>query len=523
MDHEVKKMMRSHREEMMDFVDQWLQRLEASTTGIPRQGSHGPSGRPKPDAGVPKPLDDPPGEDPTQERKQETRFSQATTRMDSYSLAHFADQQVSEAFVRETSKQAVGSSSVGTARPKWKFKTLRKWQKKVANVMNSNLSTSFWTTLILTNSLYLGIHVEITATNPQVSEIPAFFRIHLAYAVIFTLEVLLRSFASGSLMEYVWLSKAWAWNWLDLFVVVSSWIEMGVDFVNSDGRAANTNLRIMRILRIGRLARVVRVVRVVRLFRALRTLVASLMGTLKSLFWSFLLLGLVIYIFGILFTDVLLDFRATVGGTGQDFEEMQKYFGNLGSSAATLFRAISDGISWQTAADALQPAGQFWVQLFHFYIAFCSFALLNVMTGVFCNSAIKAAENDAELLVQSMVQMRKELREQVVALFHSIDKRGLGRVTITDVEKAFDTEAMQAFIQALQLGAVDAWTLFTTLDKDGDFELSVDEFTERCMQLHGPAKSVDLFAVKMQNTKLQNQMNRVEDIVAAQWDMRSAQ
>ena len=190
MDHEVKKMMRSHREEMMDFVDQWLQRLEASVPTGPRvPGSHGPSGKPKPDAGVPKPLDDPPGEDPTQERLfQETRFSQATTRMDSYSLAHFADQQVSEAFVRETSKQAVGSSSVGTARPKWKFKTLRKWQKKVANVMNSNLSTSFWTTLILTNSLYLGIHVEITATNPQVSEIPAFFRIHLAYAVIFTLE-----------------------------------------------------------------------------------------------------------------------------------------------------------------------------------------------------------------------------------------------------------------------------------------------------------------------------------------------
>ena len=51
---------------------------------------------------------------------------------------------------------------------------------------------------------------------------------------------------------------------------------------------------------------------------------------------------------------------------------------------------------------------------------------------------------------------------------------------------------------------MDAWTLFTTLDKDGDFELSVDEFTERCMQLHGPAKSVDLFAVKMQNAPWTN-------------------
>ena len=87
-------------------------------------------------------------------------------------------------------------------------------------------------------------------------------------------------------MEYVWLSKAWAWNWLDLFVVVSSWVEMAVDFANGDGRAANTNLRIMRIMRIGRLARVVRVVRVVRLFRALRTLVASLMGDLTGSFRS---------------------------------------------------------------------------------------------------------------------------------------------------------------------------------------------------------------------------------------------
>ena len=67
-----------------------------------------------------------------------------------------------------------------------------------------------------------------------------------------------------------------------------------------------------------------------------------------------------------------------------------------------------------------------------------------VYPGVFCNSAITAAENDTELLVQSTVQMRKELRDHVVSLFHSIDERGLGRVTITDFEKAFDTEAMQA-------------------------------------------------------------------------------
>eukprot|EP00435_Cladocopium_sp_Y103_P062062 s1541_g23.t1 len=493
---------------MVAFVDEWLQRLEELAESQRLKVSKGPSARPHPAGGVPKPLPDPPPDD--REDKEKSQQQRVTARMDSYALATFADLQVSEAH-REVSKSAVGSTGVS----KKSSKSLQKVRKKVAEVMNSQLSTTFWTMMILTNSVYLGIHVEITAVNPTVSHIPAFFYIHLGFASIFTVEVLLRAFAAGSPYEYLWACKTWAWNCLDLFVVVSSWAEMMVDFASGDSRAANTNLRIMRIMRIGRLARVVRVVRVVRLFRALRTLVASLVGTLKSLFWSFTLMALVIYIFGILFTDVLLDFRETAGSMGPELDQMKKYFGNLGSSSATLFRAISDGISWEIAADSLQPAGQFWVQLFHFYVAFCSFALLNVMTGVFCNSAIKAAENDTELLVQSTVQMRKELRDHVVSLFHSIDERGLGRVTITDFEKAFDTEAMQAFIHALQLGAVDAWTFFTTVDKDGDFEVSVDEFTERCMQLHGPAKSVDLFAVRMQNTKLQTQLNRMEDIMAA--------
>eukprot|EP00438_Fugacium_kawagutii_P028214 Skav200383 [mRNA] locus=scaffold2518:413221:416712:- [translate_table: standard] len=434
-------MLRSHRDELMSFVDGWLRRfqdMEGQRFREPRVVPEVPGcgARHWQRPGVPKPREVDPPELRVEPREEVTsaeaepiriasKASRRADRMDSYALATYADKAVSEEFNRVASKSESGKSSRSMGFSP-SFQKIRRMQKKLAHVMNSQLSTSFWTMLILTNSIYLGVHVEITAMNPEISQIPAFFYIHLAYAIIFTVEVLLRAFAAGSLCEYLWASKPWAWNWLDVFVVVSSWAEMVVGFANGDGRAANTNLRIMRIMRIGRLARVVRVVRVVRLFRALRTLVASLMGTLKSLFWSFLLLGLVIYIFGILFTDVLLDFREgqSASGTGDgstaELDHMKRYFGNLGTSSATLFRAISDGISWQAAADSLKPA------------------------GVFCNSAIKAAENDTELLVQSTVQMRKELRAHVVNLFHDIDARGLGRVTITDFEKAFDTDTMQA-------------------------------------------------------------------------------
>lgn len=225
-------------------------------------------------------------------------------RMDSYALARITDQHVSEAIkaaghLQNPMKNHEKALFRASERLVWSFceafdrkiaetfngsfqlrapKSLQRWRRRLAQVMDSHLSNGLWTFLILTNSIYLGVHLEITARDAALAQRPIFFQIHLGYAVLFTLEVLLRALAARSLWQYV-AGRNWAWNCLDIFVVVSSWVEMAVDFATGEAKTANTNLRIVRILRMGRLARVVRVVRVVRLFRALRTLVASLMGT----------------------------------------------------------------------------------------------------------------------------------------------------------------------------------------------------------------------------------------------------
>ena len=61
------------------------------------------------------------------------------------------------------------------------------------------------------------------------------------------------------------------------------------------------------------------------------------------------------------------------------------------------------------------------------------------------------------------------------------------------------------------MNAVDAWTLFDSLDADGDHLVSYEDFAERCMQLAGTARSVDLFALKQQTSKLWEQLETVED------------
>ena len=133
------------------------------------------------------------------------------------------------------------------------------------------------------------------------------------------------------------------------------------------------------MFKITRLLQVVRSLRIVRFIGALRALVSSVIDTTRQLVWALILLVLVIYSFAILFTDACQDHMFRVGHD----EVMSEHFGSVYSSCTTLFQSILAGMDWKAAADSLLPLGIFWVQLFNLYIAFCGFAVLNVMTGVF--------------------------------------------------------------------------------------------------------------------------------------------
>ena len=198
------------------------------------------------------------------------------------------------------------------------------------------------------------------------------------------------------------------------------------------------------------LCQVVRSVRLIKFLGALRALVMSVVDTTRQLAWALLLLGLVIYSFGILFADAALDhsLRYSLG----DEHALMLYFGGVYLSCQTLFRAILGGLDWEVAANALIDVGWFWVQLFHTYIAFCGFAVLNVMTGVFVNSAIKTRERDHE----TQLQNKQRFKELVSKIWSRMDSTGVGQITITEFEKMFEDDEMKAFFQTIEINAVDA-------------------------------------------------------------------
>ena len=79
------------------------------------------------------------------------------------------------------------------------------------------------------------------------------------------------------------------------------------------------------------------------------------------------------------------------------FDSMCEFYGTLGLTMFTLFKSISGGINWHEMITPLEDVGFYCVGLFVMFICFTIFAVLNVVTGVFCNSAIENANRDPAL------------------------------------------------------------------------------------------------------------------------------
>lgn len=235
---------------------------------------------------------------------------------------------------------------------------------------------------------------------------------------------------------------------------------------------------------------------------ALRTLVTSILSTLKALFWALLLLFLIIYIFALLFTRAVDEFIFKENKidqlTPEEASASDQYFGTLFHSMLTLFMSIAGGVSWEDAIAPLMAISTVWLLAFLFYVSFTYFAVLNVVTGVFCQSAIESAQQDHAAVVQSMLENKEAHLSKMRAVFSEIrenspsNAEGDEAITFAMLEGKINSPTVQQLLETLGLDVWDAWSFFKLLDTDGGGSIELEEFFMGCLRLGGNARGLEL-------------------------------
>lgn len=373
---------------------------------------------------------------------------------------------------------------------------------------------SFVMSLILVNVVIVGVEVDMSARLPS-NEIPMLFiTLDRVFTVIFLLELMLK-LCVLSCSEFFG-GPDRTWNIFDLLIISISVIEMFLSVFSSLGKLISaSHLRMLRVLRLARAFRGIRAMRLLRFIASLRTLMYSIVNTLRSLAWTVLLLVMIFYIFGVAFTQAISDHcrDEAIGVTGDvnavpqcSSQTINAQWLSLPRSMLTLFKSATNGIAWGDVADPLFEVSFFLVVVFIIYFAFTFFAVLNVVTGVFCHTAIESANSDKDIAIRVQLNQQQSYVRAIKGMFRDIDADGSNSITIDEFERTLDDERMKAYLASIDVDTVDAWTLFSLIDKDMSGCIDVEEFVTGCLNLRGSAKALHIAKMSYENKHTRQMM-----------------
>lgn len=277
----------------------------------------------------------------------------------------------------------------------------------------------------------------------------------------------------------------------DAFLVTMQVIDQMLDLLV---QVSISNISAMRVLRILRVVRIVRVIRLLRMISELRSIVASVIGSLKAVGWTMLILLTLIYLVAVYLTQLLIEARISSLSDAAELAEFSRWYGTLPRSLLTLYQAISGGVDWNDAATPLiDNVSPIFGLLFAMYVAFTVLAILNVVTGVFVEAALQSAKEDKEIYLVNHIR-------------GVIDGMGAGNNETIDwptFKASLNTTDMREVFKAIDVDIEDAAGLFKLLDLNGNGVVTKEEILDGCLGFRGPAKALDL-ALMMRDIKRMN-------------------
>ncbi|XOV94128.1 MAG: ion transporter [Bacteroidota bacterium] len=258
--------------------------------------------------------------------------------------------------------------------------------KVLKNFFESNLFQTFITTVIIINSILIGLETSRSIVLKYGDIIDT---IDLIILIIFCIEILLKIYV------YKLSFFRSSWNVFDFCVVAISLAPAAGSF------------SVFRALRI------IRTLRLLKSIPKLRLIIESLIKSLPSIGWIIVLVSIVFYIYAVV-------------GVGLFGSFYPKYFGDLGKSFFTLFQIMTLE-SWSSAIarpimDGIPFAGVYFVS----FILIATYTTLNIFIAIVVNTmnevAIKGIKDEEEHIVEFINQENQKIHNKLNQIQEQLDE-----------------------------------------------------------------------------------------------------
>jgi len=262
-------------------------------------------------------------------------------------------------------------------------------------------------------------------------------------------------------------------------------------------------------LRTVRLLRVARVLRMLRMFVKLRKMVYALIHSMQALFWLLIMLVVTLYIFALLFMQgatmhleamTAEEYQAKRAG---EFSETRgtwiviKRFGNVGLAMRSLFASLTGGDPWDWLLTPLMEEHWIFSVLALFFVLFFIFAVMNVVTGVFVDEAMKISQIDKDIMIEDLRSEQRLQKQDFLDLLASLDENGDGTITREELRAMLAEDEIQRWLAGcdidLDLSNLDS--VLEVLDHNKSGRIRPADLFSVLSKITGPARSVDLFLV----------------------------
>jgi len=328
--------------------------------------------------------------------------------------------------------------------------------------------------------------------------------VELLFLFWFGIELGIQMYVHG---RYFYISPSWKSRVLDTFLIVfQTWSVAG----NYALISSQHNLSFFRAVKMLRVLRVVRALNAMHHFKQLHVMLLAIQTSLATLVWSMLMVAGIMWMFSLLFVQVTtVHFQELSEKLGvdelnsdalsADEANLITNFASVGTTMVCLFMASTGGDDWSIYYRALSSVGFVYQLVFLTFICLMQFAVLNIVTGIFVETAMTQMAQDPEDAAIEALKKRQQQEQHLLTVCREADTNQNGNLTRQEFLNAIRGGKLSGFLDSLGFRHHDLIDFFCILESASPNEkVDVDVFVSGCMQLAGGATCFSVKALLME-------------------------